>query len=369
MELDARKQRILQIVVQDYVATAEPVGSHVLLARYSLGCKSATIRSEMAEMSERGYLRQPHTSAGRVPSDRGYRFYVDRLMPLPVIQVGEAAGVQAALQAASSELDRILRKTCGLLAAMTRLPALATPPDADDTQLRQVFVSPAGSDKVLLVLLFSSGRTENRLIPGGPVTARDALLLANALNERFGGQPLSAVCATATDQENGEAAPPGEIRVRAPLALLWGTLGREIVRAARALADETPVYVEGAHEVFQLPEFRDVERLGTFLNTLQERAALVEMMGRALAEHKRGEPSTPGGSGCAGVHVVIGEENPEPALHAYAMVSAPYFVGDRERGAIGVLGPTRMDYARASAAVTLMAQTVGDLLTRLSVSE
>jgi heat-inducible transcriptional repressor len=128
MELDARKQRILQIVVQDYVATAEPVGSHVLLARYSLGCKSATIRSEMAEMSERGYLRQPHTSAGRVPSDRGYRFYVDRLMPLPVIQADEAAGVQAAVRAASSELDRILRKTCGLLAAMTRLrPSLPRP--------------------------------------------------------------------------------------------------------------------------------------------------------------------------------------------------------------------------------------------------
>jgi heat-inducible transcriptional repressor len=126
------------------------------------------------------------------------------------------------------------------------------------------------------------------------------------------------------------------------------------------------VYVEGAHEVFQLPEFRDVERLGTFLNTLQERAALVEMMGRALAERK-------GKSGSSGnntsVHVVIGEENSEPALHPYAVVSAPYFVGDRERGAIGVLGPTRMDYARASAAVTLMAQTVGDLLTRLSLSE
>ena len=351
--LDERKQRILQHIVQDYVATGEPVGSHLLVSRYALGCKSATIRSEMAEMSERGYLRQPHTSAGRIPSDRGYRFYVNRLMPLPVIQPDEGVQVRAALRAASSELDMVLRRTCSLLAAMTRLPALATPPDADDTELRQVFVSPAGTDKLLLVLLFSSGRTENRLIASdAPISASDALVLANALNERFGGEALSALRGAALDPES---APRGLRR----LLPQWTRLAHEVVEAARALADETPMYVEGAQDVWQIPEFRDVERLGRFLLTLQERAALVEMMGRALAE-RGAKPGSP-------VHVVIGEENSQAALHAYSVVSAPYFVGDRERGTIGVLGPTRMDYGRATAAVRFMAQTVGDLLTRLSL--
>ena len=353
MELDARKQRILQFIVQDYVATAEPVGSHVLVQRYSLGVKSATIRNEMAEMSEQGYLRQPHTSAGRIPSDRGYRFYVNRLMPLPVIQADEAALVGQAVASASSELDMILRRTCSLLASMTRLPAVATPPDADDTELRQVFVSAAGSDKLLMVLLFSSGRTENRLV-GTPITASDALVLANSLNERFGGKSISTL---RTGSPDAEGAPP-ELRRLAPL---WARLAEEIREAARTLSDEVPMYVEGTHAVLQHPEFRDVERLGQFLMTLQERAALVEMMGRALAE--RQNSAAPGAA-----KVVIGEENPQTALHPYSVVSSPYFVGDRERGAIGVLGPTRMDYGRAAAAVEFMARTVGDLLTRLSLS-
>jgi heat-inducible transcriptional repressor len=357
MELDNRKQRILQAIVDDYVATAEPVGSHVLVSRYSLGVKSATIRNEMAEMSERGFLRQPHTSAGRVPSDRGYRFYVNRLMPLPVIQPGEADAMRSAVASASSELDAILRRTCSLLAAMTRLPAVATPPDADDTELRQVFVSPVGVDKALLVLLFSTGRTENRLV-GVRLTASDALLLANALNEWLGGQTLSALRQLPPDGDAaGAATAPPELR---HLAAAWNRLAGEAVAAARAVGDDLPMVVEGAHAVLEHPEFRDVERLGQFLTTLQERAAVLEMMGRALEERRQiGKSSS--------VQVVIGEEIGRPQLQEYSVVSSTYFVGDRERGRIGVLGPTRMDYGRAVGAVELMARVVGDLLTRLSV--
>jgi heat-inducible transcriptional repressor len=363
MELDARKQRILQVIVQDYVATGEPVGSHVLMNRYALGCKSATIRSEMAEMSEQGFLRQPHTSAGRVPSDQGYRFYVNRLMPLPVLQEGEASAVRAVVRAASSELDLILRKTCQLLATMTRLPAVATAPDKDDTELRQIFVSPAGTDKLLLVLLFSTGRTENRLVSDAPVTASDALALANALNERFSGKTLSALRGLSASAQTVPVALHA-----ASQADRWTALTRELIEAVRALADETPLYVEGAHEVFQMPEFRDVERLSQFLGTLQERAALVELMGRALIQRGEETEAANSGSGSGNVQVVIGEENARPVLHPYSVVSAPYYVGSALRGTIGVLGPTRMDYARTSAAVAFMAETVGDLLTRLSLS-
>lgn len=356
VELDVRKQRILQAVVQDYVATAEPIGSHALLLRHSLGVKSATLRNEMAEMSERGYLRQPHTSAGRIPSDQGYRFYVDRLMlPLPVLPPGEVQTVRGAVASASSELEAVLRKTCLLLASMTRLPAVATAPDADDTQLRQIFVSPVGSDKVLLVLLFSTGRTENRLLETGRSTdAAEALLLANALNDRFGGKTLSVLRAEAAGGE--ESAPPAELRA---LAVPWARLRHSLLLAARTLGEEAEVYVEGAHAaVLEHPEFRDVERLGQFLSTLQERAALIEMFQRALDE-RREDP---------GVHVVIGEEHERPGLQEFSLVSSTYFVGARERGAIAVLGPTRMDYGRVASAVQFMARTLSDLLTRLSVA-
>jgi heat-inducible transcriptional repressor len=350
MELDLRKQRILQAIVQDYVATAEPVGSHVLVERYALGVKSATIRNEMAELSERGLLRQPHTSAGRVPSDLGYRFYVNRLMPLPVLQEGEANRMRQAVESASSELDAIVRQTCRLLADMTRLPAVATPPDADHTELRQIFVTPAGTRSTLLVLLFSTGRTENRLLDV-PLSAADALQLANALNERLGGATVSTLRTGAFADEPA----PSELTRLTPA---WARLTSEIAGAVRAIAAEAPIFVEGTHSVLEMPEFRDVERLAQFLRTIQERAAVLEMLGRAL--NAAGPPGS--------VQVTIGEEAGRPELADYSLVSSPYFVGDRERGTIAVFGPTRMDYGRASAAVDLMARTMTELLTRLSVA-
>ena len=353
MELDARKQRILKVIVHDYVATAEPVGSHVLVERYSLGVKSATIRSEMAELSERGYLRQPHTSAGRVPSDQGYRFYVSRLMTLPVIAIDETERIRSAVASVSSELDAIIRKTCGMLAAMTRLPAVATLPDADDTLLQQVFVSPASHNKTLLVLLFSTGRTESRLIIDLGLSASDALLLVNGLNERLKDQTLPKLRSLATAPERETV--PLELSA---LAVPWKRLISEIGNAARAMSEESPVFVEGASSVLEHPEFRDVERLGDFLSLLQERVALLEMLEKSLLASERSMP----------VRYGIGDEIGSPDRSDYSVVSASYSIGGTERGAIGVLGPTRMDYARASAAVEFMARTMSDLLTRLSVA-
>ncbi len=356
MELDARKQHLLKVIVNDYVATAEPVGSHVLVERYSLGVKSATVRSEMAEMSELGYLRQPHTSAGRVPSDLGYRFYVSRLMEPAPIAPDESARIRLAVASVSSELDTIIRKTCGLLTAMTRLPAVATAPDAGDTQLKQVFVSPASESKALLVLLFSTGHTETRLVLDLTISAGDALLLASTMNQSLAGRMVSALRPLATAPENEFV--PGEL---ARLTLPFRRLLTEVGTAARALSDNSPLFVEGAENVLRHPEFRDVEKLGAFLSLLQERAALLEMLERSLARVERAIPPNP-------VRYAIGGEIGTAVHTEYAVVTAPYRIAGTERGTIGVVGPTRMDYARASAAVALMARTMSDVLTRLSVA-
>jgi heat-inducible transcriptional repressor len=355
MELDLRKQRILNAIVQDYIVTAEPVGSHLLVERYQLGVKSATVRNEMAEMSERGYLRQPHTSAGRIPSDLGYRFYVNRLMALPVIQASEVVRIQSAIHAVSSELDAVLRRTCQLLAEMTRLPAVATPPSAEETELRQVFLSPAGVDKALLLLLFSTGHTEHRILLDTRLSASDALVLANALNERLSGSSLNALL----DLADADDEPPAELR---GMTTLWRRAISEAVSAARGLGEDTSVVVEGTQAAFDQPEFRDVDRLSGFLTLLQERAAVLDTLRTALNEAVSVAPQP-------GVRVVIGEEMGRPGLSEYSVVSSRYYIGNRERGSIGVFGPTRMDYARVSAAVELMARTMSDILTRLSVAD
>ena len=347
LELDPRKQKILNAIVQDYIATAEPVGSHVLVERYDLGVKSATIRNEMAEMSDLGYLRQPHTSAGRVPSDRGYRFFVNRLMVLSPVADAEARQVQAALRSAENELDAILRQTCRLLTQMTSLPVVVTSPEAiDGTELRQLFVSPAAADKALLVLLLSTGRTEHRLLPELRLAATDALLIANALNDRFGNLALSVLRGIDLETER----PPVELTHLRPL---WLRLVRELVQVARGLVENTPLFFEGTQNVLVQPEFRDVDRLGQFFGMLQERAALLELLGIEAAAQ--------------GWAIQIGQEMSHPNFAALAVVSSPYYVGTRERGSIGVVGPTRMDYSRAVASVRFMAGVLTDFLTRLAV--
>ncbi|MBC8139844.1 MAG: heat-inducible transcription repressor HrcA, partial [Armatimonadetes bacterium] len=314
--------------------------------RYALGVKSATLRSEMAEMSDLGYLRQPHTSAGRVPSDRGYRFYVGKLMVPAPIAPDETARIRVAVRSASSELDAVIRKTCVLLTAMTRLPAIATAPNAQDTRIKQVFVSPASENQVLLVILFSTGHTETRLLSGVAVSASDALTLANALNERLVNRELSA-------PQSGDA-PPQIAHLSKPFAKLLTEIGA----ATRALTENAPLFVEGTQTVWEHPEFKDVEKLSGFLTLLQERAALLEVLTQSLAT----ESETP-----HPVRYAIGQEIGH-ASGEYSMVSAPYRIGNTHRGSIGVFGPTRMDYARASSAVELMAQTMSDFLTRLSVA-
>ncbi|WP_395092068.1 heat-inducible transcriptional repressor HrcA [Armatimonas sp.] len=347
MDLDLRKQRILSAVVQDYVLTAEPVGSQILVERYALGVKSATVRNELAELSERGFLRQPHTSAGRVPSDRGYRFYVNRLMPLTPLGRPEAQRIQQTLLSVESEFDAILRKTCQLLNQLTQLPAVVTSPEApDDTRLRQVFLSPTATDKALLMLLFSTGRTEHRLLPDVALSATEALTLTSALNARLRDKPLSELRRIAQESE----LPPVEL---AGKARLWQRLVRELVQVMQSITENTPVFVEGTRSVLAQPEFRDVERLSQLFVILQERAALLELL------HHEAELE---------LAVRIGEELGRPELACFAVVSSPYFVGTRERGSIGVIGPTRMDYSVAAVSVRFLASTLSELLTQLAVS-
>jgi heat-inducible transcriptional repressor len=348
MELDERKRRILQAIVLDYVATAEPVGSHALIERHALGVKSATIRNEMAELEGGGFLRQPHTSAGRVPAVRGYRYFVNFLMPSPTLPESESRDAEASLKRAAGELEATLRRTCQLLAQLTQLPAIATPPGGTgDTHLKKLFVTAVAPGAALLVLLFSSGRTENRVLTGISLDAAEALSVAGALEERFGQRNLRALARPETARE---LPPP-------PLALqsaLWRRIATEIQQVARTLYAEAPVFVEGTPTALRQPEFRDVERLEHFLALLQERAAVVALLGRQ--------------SPTDALAVQIGDELGRADLSEYAVVRSPYFVGERLSGTIGVVGPTRMDYARASAAVQLMARAASQALTRLALA-
>ncbi|MBV9851610.1 MAG: heat-inducible transcription repressor HrcA [Armatimonadetes bacterium] len=341
MSLDERKQKILGAVVRDYVETVRPVGSEELAARHPWGVKSATIRNELADLAELGYLRQPHTSAGRIPSDRGYRFYVDHLM------VARAVEGAPDCDARALDLEHLLRQTCALLTRMTSYTSVATPPRPADTRLSRVFVSPAGDGRLLVVGLFSTGQAENRLLgppPDAPeATPAEIVALGNALDAALAGQTLDALAAP-------EATPPppelqGAQRAR------FDALAEAVRQMARQAADEDQVYLEGTREILRQPEFRDVGKIESVLETLQRRTLLYQSLSHALWH--------------SDVTVVIGAENPVQAMQECSVVTASYYVGARERGTIGVVGPTRMDYDRAVPAVSFFARSLSQTLTRL----
>lgn len=346
MQLDERKQKILGAVVRGYVETVKPLGSEELAQRHQWGIKSATIRNELAELSDLGFLRQPHTSAGRIPSDQGYRFYVDHLM---AVQPPDESVVPILDEDAQAlEMERLLRRTCALLTRTTSYTSVATPPRPADTQINQIFVTPAGDDRLLLVLILSTGQVENRLLCPAPVEAASAsaaeiAAVGSALSAALAGQALDALPGLTF-------AAPDEFSPS--LRALYSVLVSAAQQMAQAAAEDDSLYLEGTREILRQPEFRDVAKIECVLETLQRGTLLFQTLSRALLG--------------ADVMVVIGAENHVPAMTECSVVSASYYVGTRKRGTLGVVGPTRMDYDRAVPAVGFFSRTLSRTLTRLA---
>lgn len=341
--IDHRKQVILKAVVTDYVRTAEPVGSHTLVAHYSLGVKSATIRNEMAELAELGYLHQPHTSAGRIPSDRGYRFYVDRLMGTGGLARAEAAVVRDRLSPRRAEMDIILEQTCRILSDLAHYASVATHPAFKDARISHVSVAHVGQDKLLALLVLDNGRVLHEFVElSAPSRKLDHITATNFLTRMLCGKTLESASAVLVGDE--EAADLRELFAKVV----------DFVKRESAAIDETDVTTEGTGYIVQQPEFRDARRLEAVLSVLERRSALYKLFSSVYLG--------------AEVSVVIGAENPLEEMRDCSFVGARYRIAGRAAGTIGVLGPTRMNYRRAVSAVDFMARNLGELLTALSVA-
>jgi len=342
--LDTRKQQILKAVVNDYVDTAEPVGSHMLAGRYAFGVRSATIRNEMAELAELGYLHQPHTSAGRIPSDLGYRFYVDRLMDMALLPADETSQAKRALSSRRAEIELLLEHTCRILADLARYTSLATRPKVRDAVIRHVSVANVARGKVLAVVVLDNGRIIHELVESGKTgSAVDPIRATNFLTRELGGRTASSL----SERAMGPA--PSDPREMADL------LDRvlEFIKVEAEAEDETDIHLEGASYIMQQPEFKSPERLEAVLSLLDERSALYRLFGSIMSPE---------------VTVIIGSESPLGAMSDCSFVGAKYRIGGRVAGTIGVMGPTRMDYRRAVGAVEFMVANLEGLLNELSVA-
>ncbi|MEN6372697.1 MAG: heat-inducible transcriptional repressor HrcA [Armatimonadota bacterium] len=346
--LDNRKRKILKAVVHEHVETAEPVASESLVQHYDFGVRSATIRNEMAEMADMGYLRQPHTSSGRVPSDLGYRFYVDQLMDAPHLPMSDAVKAKESLASAAVEFDRAISQTCRILTGLTRYTSIATQIVGKETIIRHISLSRITGRKLLLVVVLSDGRVEHRIVdPGISVQDRDVIQVSNLLSSHFCTASIGAVLSA------------DDIDIPQPVSQSAGTIYSRAKYVLKNLAEslsfsDTSVHIEGTNYILSQPEFQDVLRLTSILSALEERTRLYQLLSRLVLGPD--------------VTVIVGAENPYNEMQDTSFVAASYKIGDKVVGTIGVIGPTRMNYRRAVAAVEVMARNLSNLLTDLSLS-
>lgn len=343
MSLTHRQQAILKALIEDYILTAEPVGSRVLAKKFAFGLSPATLRNEMADLEDEGLLRQPHTSAGRIPSDAGYRVFVDGLMDrhgeLSAGDLGELSRVTFD----ERDLYEILQQAARATAVLAQCTAIVRAPRQHVARVQYLQLVSLGPREVMVVVITDRGRTLNRRVALPTEMAEDELAtLTSMLNHHLRGQALDGLTGSLLDRLLEETR-----QYEAFLAALWERIATHPDRDER-------VFVANASFLAQQPEFGEMDKIRSLLALLEREQALADMMARVSPLGAL--PTT---------RVAIGHENPLVDLHECSVVMAPYAVGGQVVGEIGVMGPTRLGYPRAIAAVEAMARHLSHHLTRV----
>ncbi|HVC26351.1 MAG TPA: heat-inducible transcriptional repressor HrcA [Acidimicrobiales bacterium] len=328
--LDARKSAILRKVVTEHIETAQPVGSSHVVQDPAIDVSPATVRSDMAALEREGYLTHPHTSAGRIPTDKGYRFFVDNLSDAPLLDPASHEQVATFFDRAHGELERMLRDTSRLLSQLTDHAAVVVAPAHEVLTVRSSMLTRLGPRVVLHVAVLSNGSVEKHSVEMEERTTDSEVAAASALlADQLCGHTL------------GRAAAPARTG-NGPVDVLLGALHAQIVDGARPAPETEEVYVGGAARMAQ--QFAAVDQVREVLSILEQSFVVVSLLHDVLS---------------TGQSVAIGTENRVESLAECSLVVAPYEVDDEVVGTIGVLGPTRMNYPQALAAVAVVSQRLG----------
>ena len=334
MDLGKRKQMILQAIVEDYIATAEPVGSRNIAKNHDLGLSAATIRNEMADLEEMGYLDKPHTSAGRVPSQLGYRFYVDSLMRHYSTTVEEIENLNTALRQRYLNLNSVVSCVSEIVSKITKCPTVMTVPSVTGSKIVNVKMLMIEKNLALIVVVLEGGSVRNKKVKvSGSITYKEIDAISDFLNAQLAG--LSA-------KDIDEAR----------IMLVYGAMGqyKDFLKIVLEFVleclqnDITEVYVNGAVNILNHPEFCDIDRARDFLRFIDNRENATKVLSLTTGND-------------SDVKIIIGDETGLEEMHDTSIVLANYNAGGILSGKIGVIGPTRMDYARiVSSLETINAQ-------------
>lgn len=318
--LEKRQRQVLQAIIEEYINTAEPVSSGTIVENYNLGCSSATIRNDMAELEKLGYLEKPHTSSGRIPSAKGYRFYVDELLNDEKISLEEIQYIKSKLETKVNEIEDLTKIATDTLSEITHYTTVAIGPDANNNIISDVKFISLGNRILMAVVLTENGAIKETIIKYDEDISDTQIESLNFLfRNKLIGKPLTKI--DKPMEEYIISSMEDQVDVIKPI----------INQMNKSLEQSEYIYLEGANNVFDFPEFRKIDTARNFLSILDTKEQVMEILNSGIAKD---------------INIYIGEENEKEELKDLSIVTFRHSVGNRDFGTIGIIGPKRMDYSK-----------------------
>ena len=318
--LEERKRKVLQAIIEEYVNTAEPVSSNALITKYDLNCSSATIRNEMADLEKQGFLDKVHTSSGRIPSAKGYRFYVDELMQDDRISLEEIRYISDKLETKVHEIEDLTKITATTISEITHYTTVTIGPKANEQIIQEIKFVLLSNKMILAIIITETGMVKETIIKfDEEVNEKQVETLNYIFNKKLKGEPIEKIDKPLEEFLVEEMT--DSVKVIKPI----------LIQIKKVLFEDEKIYLEGAKRELDLPEFNSLEVAKNFMNILDTKELMTDMLNSGFAED---------------INIYIGEENEKEELKDFSVVTFKHKVGDKDMGTIGIIGPKRMDYAK-----------------------
>lgn len=342
MNLDDRKIKILKAIIKDYILTGEPVGSRTISKKYELGVSSATIRNEMSDLEDWGFIVQPHTSAGRIPSDKGYRLYVDQLMEYHTINDNEFQMYEKLLEQKIDQIDVLMKEVAKILSCFTNYTSMVSSPQIQKTKLKHMQLIPLDIKSVMLIIVTDANIVTNNVIRMDiPADQNTLNILSNMLNESLKGLTMEQI----------------NLPLIQKLKIKMGIYG-EIVNPILDAIDYTihskrtpEIYLSGTMNMLNFPEFGDIIKAKQLFNSLEENEILTNLLSNYSTD---------------GIQITIGEENEYDVIKNCSIITASYDIDGKNVGTIGIIGPTRMEYGKVVSILSHISDNLDKILKKIS---
>ena len=328
--LDNRKKKVLQAIVEEYINTAEPVSSNSLTSNHGLNCSSATIRNEMADLEKSGYLDKTHTSSGRITSEKGYRYYVDELLKEDDISLEEIKYISSKLETKVNEIEDLTKIAANTISEVTHYTTVSIGPKATSQIIEEIKFILLGTRMMMAIILTDTGMVKETIIKfDEDITQKQVETMNYMFNNKLKGQPIETIDRPLEEYLYDEMT--YSVNVIKPI----------IEQIKKVLKDEQ-IYLEGANKSFDLPEFNSLEVAKNFINVLDTKELVSDMLNSGFADD---------------IHVYIGEENQKEELKDFSVVTFKHKVNGKDAGTIGIIGPKRMDYSKVISVMKYMIDT------------